>query len=306
MKAIHKLKVLLMPMAVIVSLSLAFVVVTGLPGQAVAGGDARSVVVMDAAQHVGISAQEDGIIIDHTAVDADVIPQVWLDEARVLDTFFTHKSIGNNILAGVAALETGDPGRYSINVAYGTGSGSGITHYQVGSNQDPQSKIDGFEGLIRGGPVRDAAFMKFCVSDLPPWASASPEAVWASYRDMMAGLQADYADTVFVWWTAPLTTASDDRGNAEKVVYNGLVRSYVEENGGVLFDIADIESHDPSGNAVVGPTGQEAMYDGYSDDGAHLNEVGSQRVARGMWWLLARIAGWPGPTHKTYLPVLLK
>jgi len=234
------------------------------------------------------------IIIGHNAVDAAVIPQVWLDQARVLDTLFTHKSIGSNILDGIADLQVQNPDRYSINVVYGTGSNAGITHYQVGSNQDPQSKINGFEDLVRSGAVRDVAFMKLCVGDFPPWASVPPDDVWVAYRDMMESLQEDYPDTVFVWWTAPLTTQSDNQGNEEKSVYNALVRSYVEENGGVLFDIADIESHDLNDNPVIGPTGHEAMYNDYSSDGAHLNETGRQRVARAMWWLLARIAGWTG------------
>jgi len=187
-----------------------------------------------------------------------------------------------------------NPGRYTIAVVYGTGTGTGITHYQTGSNGDPHSKIDGFDALIRGGPTRDVAFMKLCVGDFPPWTSDSPDDVWHAYRDTMADLQQDYPDTVFVWWTAPLTTQSDNQGNAEKAIYNALVRDYVTQNGGFLFDVADIQSHDPSGNPVTGPTGYEAMYDAYSSDGAHLNETGRQRVARALWWLLARTAGWPG------------
>ena len=230
------------------------------------------------------------LIINHNHVNAAAIPLTSLDAARVLDSFFTHKSIGGNIIDGLLDLQTLDPARYSIDVTYGTADGTGITHYQVGSNGDPQSKIDGFDTVVRAGPSRDTAFMKLCVGDFPPWTSADPETVWNSYRSMMESLQAAMPDTIFVWWTLPLTTQEDDRGNAEKAVFNALVRQYVQENGGVLFDIADIESHDPDGNPIIGPAGYEAMYNDYSSDGAHLSAAGQQRLAQAVWWLLAQIA----------------
>ncbi|MCP4423660.1 MAG: hypothetical protein GY803_04125, partial [Chloroflexi bacterium] len=95
-----------------------------------------------------------------------------------------------------------------------------------------------------------------------------------------------------VWWTMPIATAADDRGNDEKEIFNGLMRDYCDVNICVLFDIADIESHDPDGNPVVSPAGYEAMWGDYASDGAHLNETGRQRVAAAFWHLFARIAGW--------------
>ncbi|MGI6306836.1 MAG: Ig-like domain-containing protein [Bacteroidales bacterium] len=32
----------------------------------------------------------------------------------------------------------------------------------------------------------------------------------------------------------------------------------------------------------------------HSEDGDHIGEVGALRLAKAMWWLLARIAGWDG------------
>jgi hypothetical protein len=90
-----------------------------------------------------------------------------------------------------------------------------------------------------------------------------------------------------------LTTQADGRGLDSFAEFNDYVRAYVAANGGILFDIADVESHDPSGNPISAG-GYEAMYNGYSTDGAHLNTTGRQRVARAMWWLLARTAGWAG------------
>jgi hypothetical protein len=60
----------------------------------------------------------------------------------------------------------------------------------------------------------------------------------------------------------------------------------------VLFDIADIESHNAAGVKRVDGNGRELMWDEWTSDGGHLSAAGSQRVASALWWLMARIAGW--------------
>lgn len=298
MKISRNLRMSVIVMTFVVPWLIAFMVVAGLPGRTLATTGAPQAVVidrsaMDTAEGLGVSAQDDHIVIDHNAVDADAIPQAWLDAARHQVVFFNHRSIGNNILDGVADLALQNPTRYGISVVYGHGTGEGINHYMAGSNGDPLSKISGFSGLVKDG--HDVAFMKFCVGDFPPWTSVSPTDIWSAYRDAMENVQAQHPNTVIVWLTSPLTTPADGRGLEHFATFNAMVRQYVAENGGVLFDIADIESHDPGG-APITSGGYEAMYNDYSDDGAHLNETGRQRVARAMWWLLARLAGWDDAT----------
>jgi hypothetical protein len=237
------------------------------------------------------------ILVNHTMVDPAQIPQIWLDAAREQDTFFAHRSVGNNILEGLADWQSQNPGRYTIDMALAEPewfiANGGILHQLLGTNTEPQTKIDGFNMFIRGGyHTADAAMMKFCPSDVIPFGTMPAVNIWLRYRDMMAALEQDYPHTLFVWWTMPLSTASDDRGNDEKEIFNELMRSYCDTDGCVLFDIADIESHDPDDNSVVSPAGYEAMWDGYSDDGGHLNMTGRLRVAAAYWWLLARTAGW--------------
>jgi hypothetical protein len=308
MKIFRNFKVSVMVMTFVVSWLIAFMVVAGLPGRTLATtGVSQAAVIdrsaMETAEDPGVSAQDDPIVIDHNAVNADAIPQAWLDAARHQVVFFNHRSIGNNILEGVADLALQNPTRYGIDVVYGHETDEGINHYMAGSNGDPLSKISGFSGLVKDG--HDIAFMKFCVGDFPPWTSVSPNDIWSAYRDAMENLQALYPNTVIVWWTSPLTSPADGRGLEHFATFNAMVRQYVAENGGVLFDMADIESHDPGGDPVTSG-GYEAMYNDYSDDGAHLNETGRQRVASAIWWLLARVAGWEGVTHSNYLPIVLK
>jgi len=234
------------------------------------------------------------IIVDHNSVDADVIPQEWLDQARELVTFFNHKSIGDNILEGIGDLEARDPGRYEISVQFSSGVGSGINHYQSGSNGEPLSKVYGFSDLVKAG--HDVAMMKFCAGDVSCVNGDVPiEMVWTEYRATMVGLEQGYPGVRLVWWTMPIIASDHSRAycNEEMAWFNDQVRAHVGEFGGVLFDIADIEAHDPDGEPVTW-NGIEAGWPGWTSDGAHLNEAGRQRVAGGVWWLLARVAGWDG------------
>ncbi|MFC1649613.1 hypothetical protein ACFL2C_02815 [Patescibacteria group bacterium] len=240
-----------------------------------------------------------GVVIDHTKVDADTIPVSYLDESRNLVQFFNHRSIGNNILNGFSLLRAQNPSRYSININYSSGSSQGINHYMAGTNGDPLSKVNGFGSLVRDS--HHYAFMKFCVGDFAYWSGVDSNTIWTAYRDMMIAQQNEHPNTTLVWWTSPLTTQTDGRSLADFAVFNQLVRDHVDQNGGILFDIADIQSHDPNGNLVT-RDGHEAMYNGYSTDGAHLNEAGQQRVAKAWWWMMAEFAGWTTGASPTPTP----
>ncbi len=95
------------------------------------------------------------------------------------------------------------------------------------------------------------------------------------------------------------------------------MRQYAIDNDKVLFDVADILSHDPDGNPCYdnrdgvpydnGNTSENHPDDGQNipaicphytteADGGHLGSVsaGKIRVAKAYWVLMARLAGWDG------------
>jgi hypothetical protein len=207
-----------------------------------------------------------------------------------LVTLFSHKSIGNNILDGIADLQDQDPNRYTIRVTSSTGTQSGINHTQPGSNGRPLTKIRGFSALVQGG--HDLAMTKFCTGDVPCVNGDTPIAtMWTEYRDAMETLIQSHPGTTIVWWTIPTIANNHSRArcNQEIAWFNDQMRAHVNANNDVLFDIADIESHDESGNLVTW-NGIEAGWPGWTYDGAHLNEAGRQRVAGAIWHLLTGIA----------------
>jgi hypothetical protein len=71
--------------------------------------------------------------------------------------------------------------------------------------------------------------------------------------------------------------------------FNQQLRAYAKTNNKPLYDIAAIESD--GGSCMV--EGYEGMCLKYNDGGGgHPNKDGSIRLAKGFWWLMARLSGW--------------
>src|SRR5437879_13299747 len=86
-------------------------------------------------------------------------------------------------------------------------------------------------------------------------------------------------------------TASDG-DNYLRNAFNDRLREWVRQNGRVLFDIADIETHGldgkPSTFQYRNKTCQR-LCDEYTTDGGHLNEKGRQAVAGGFYAMSAAL-----------------
>ena len=94
------------------------------------------------------------------------------------------------------------------------------------------------------------------------------------------------------------------------------IRNYVKADGTrILFDYADILCYSDGGalNEVtwtdaeggvhrfpyIHPDNMKDLNGGYVEDGDHIGEVGTIRLAKAMWWMLARMAGWDGQSITT-------
>lgn len=238
------------------------------------------------------------IVVDHRNADPASIPAQYLDAVRQLDIFWGRQSVGGNIVQGLELLSSQNASRYALALQYLNPAETGVYGvrdllgvFELGINGQPSSKTEAFRRDIaeRGfGERVDVAMMKFCYVDFGEGLD-DPNRTFENYRTAMETLERAYPQVRFVWWTAPIMTT----GLAARDTFNAKVRAYTAANSKILFDIADIESHNPQG-APVRRSGLEAMHPAYSVDGGHLSEEGQRRAAGAFWVLMARIAGWPG------------
>ena len=229
-------------------------------------------------------AQAAGFVVDHTSATLSLIPAGIVPQAAAVKILLQHASVGSNISDGLDALQADDA---SYDRSHFT--------FQARGNPGWQAKIDDFAAYVASHTIQyDAFTTKLCYIDT--------DANWTYYRDVMEQVESSYPDSIFVWWTMPITT-SDDTDNDTRQTFNENVRTYCKANGKILFDIADIESHAPDGTPQTGTGGREIMYAPYSSDGGHLNDTGARRVASAYWVLAARLSGWEVPVELSVLTV---
>ena len=248
------------------------------------------------------------IVVDHTCLEVradgsfnEIIPQSYLDQARQLKVLFCHASVGGTVMNGMVGrrgLADQNPVRYAIGrqengEAAWFDEHSGII--DISHTQWPLkgSKVLGFDHHIRNLGYGQAgranvAFMKYCYIDWQP--STNVQKAWDEYKTTLEALEADYPQITFVWWTTAINTAGEAGDVRER--FNQLMRDYCLSHDKVLFDLADIESHDLQDRPCQDDVGAEGLYAGYAVDGAHPTGIGQTRLASALWWLLARIAGW--------------
>jgi hypothetical protein len=119
--------------------------------------------------------------------------------------------------------------------------------------------------------------------------------------------------TLCFFTTGPVDPLNDAQSqeNSEseyqKNIKYDYIRNYVKNNGGFLFDYADILSYNNAGIQQTaswnGHTYQIIHPDNNGEyNNTHIGDEGCKRIAKAMWWMLARYAGWDGdsiPKYKT-------
>jgi hypothetical protein len=244
-------------------------------------------------------------IISHLDIDAvPAWPQATMDVVGQQKWFFAHASVGGNMMNGMSNLHATNPTRYKLgqaSVGYDSGTMRannppsptvvGTIYECQRGNPGWQAKITIFQNSVNTSGWRSSAtpivMDKLCYVD--------QDAGSAQYVAAMAGLEASWPTTIFVYMTMPLTTG-EDYSNVQRNVYNTAVRQFCQTNGRLLYDIADMEAFDPAGvqqTFLYGGQTYQKMYAGYSSDGGHLNSTGCERVALGWYAVAAALAAAP-------------
>ena len=239
-------------------------------------------------------------VVDHRHVAAVTsLPQSVMDQIGQQRWFFTHASVGGNMIQGMNDLNAANSTRYQLatsSVAYldaemraedpPASPIPGTIYESDRGNPGWSDKLTIFENSLQvsgwHSPAVDAVMNKMCFID--------QDAVAADYAASMTALQAAHPGTAFVYTTMPLMN-TEDSDNVLRNQYNAAVRAHCANGGFLLFDVADMEAWDPSGiqhTFQYGGQTYQKLYDGYTDDGGHLDADGQQRIALG-WYAMAAV-----------------
>lgn len=240
--------------------------------------------------------------------DLQNVPPARWQELTGKRIYFGHKSVGAEILVGLADLQKRLP-QIELRVANGDPASllgkSGLAESSIGANFDPESKMRDFAAKLEAaGPgAVDIAVMKFCYVDIDR--NTDVAKVFVRYMETIAALEQKLPGTTFIHCTVPLTSrynslkayakrllrraqdsAADNRAREE---LNAMIRAEFSGRH-VVLDIAAVESALPDGTKIT-YGGIPCMAACYTYDGGHLNEAGRRAVAIEFMRVLA------GPGH---------
>lgn len=221
-----------------------------------------------------------------------------IDWAQLENTkvVFGHQSVGGNILDGVRQLAQRDSASIDIVEQRSSPSNSGFSHFMVGQNEDPLSKITDFVETVDAGAAdgADVALMKFCYVDFN--AETNVQEIAQSYISNLDALADRHPDTVFVAVTTPLRavqtgpkawikkmlgrTPAQYMENSVRADFNQMIREHYSLKGR-LFDLARVEAEATGRRTTVNVDGREieTLAHDLTSDGGHLNEEGQILVA---------------------------
>jgi hypothetical protein len=259
------------------------------------------------------------IVIDHTCTDISQIPPQWLEQAKLLTIHYGHTSHGSQVNSGALNLEDTDPTcSFAIRQAASPGlppledppalrlySGTiGTTYVGPAEYWSTASARDNTRTIISSGEYSISMF-SWCGE--MSWQS---ETYVADYLATMSAFESEFPSVRFVLMTGH-TDGSYETGNLHQ--RNEQIRQYAIANNMVLFDFADIECWDPDGAYYLDQgCNDNGDYDGgnwcmqwcAANPGsdlcapcgcAHSQPLICNLKGRALWWMMARLAGWPGP-----------
>ncbi|MBP7053090.1 MAG: hypothetical protein KBE65_18955 [Phycisphaerae bacterium] len=269
------------------------------------------------------AARSQAIIIDHTCTDITRIPESAILQAKAtLHIGYGHTSHGSQLTTGMTGL-----------VAFANAGGKGLALPKdifAWKRGGANGALDLHDGAMSG----DVGYYPDWVNNtraylnnpqnakvnviLWSWCGQvsgkyNDDTLFPQYIEPMSQLERDYPNVTFVYMTGHVDHGDDDDNKAA----NQVIRDYCEANGKVLYDFADVESHDPDGvyypfphddcSYYVSQTGAKLgnwatawqdshtiNVDWYSCESAHSEPLNANRKAYAAWWLFARLGGWSG------------
>jgi hypothetical protein len=278
-------------------------------------------------RHCKYVAQASQIIADHTVVARyDDIPQAWIDEVKKMWVTFPGESHSEDAQMGMLALEasnatfavsspvSGNPEAYTdTNLRYSTVTWGDLDNatgwiYDDCGEEDwfvsapaiAHTKV-GLSYCNTGGLTLNATGFSWCWDYITDDGSDT-DAYLAATQDYISYCTTNSLPTKIFFSTSPSAAGGILPPSYNYILYlrNEEIRDYVKANNTrVLFDYGDILAYNDAGVLTTESDGTHTYpaYNTDNDGGAaqvHIGSVGGIRLAKAMWWMLARMAGWDG------------
>ncbi|MCD4723241.1 MAG: hypothetical protein K8R63_00255, partial [Bacteroidales bacterium] len=259
-------------------------------------------------------AGQQPIIIDHTCLDLDQIPDEYIDSAKAnLWIGYGHTSHGSQLTYGMEALEN-----YFVDGTYDWGSSGGPGELHV--DEGGSGYLEGDCGTVGWDNETREYLDDFPGCNVIIWSwcgQVNSVDLQSHYLGPMEQLESDYPDVQFVYMTGHL----EGLGVGGSVqLANQQIRDYCIANNKILYDFADIEKYSPDAdtnyqeyfandacdyNPPGGGTANwannwEAANPGHEltqisqlvGTCAHSVSLNCTKKAIACWFLWARLAGW--------------
>ena len=266
------------------------------------------------------------IIADHTVVDKyDDIPQYYIDQVKKMWLVYAGESHSKAVRTGLELLESINP-KYQVNIAE-SGTPESYTNSHLRASRATWGNLTSSTGWIYSYGEEDwftsstainrtKAGITYCNTHSLEIAAMGfgwcwdPEINTTDEFNMYLNATEEYIthctnnsySSKIFFTTGPVDGYTRLIGYSKYLGYE-LIRAHVSNgNNRILFDYADILCYDD--NSEVPNT---TSYDGHvypiitttnllPDQTGHISNAGALRLAKAMWWMLARIAGWDGGT----------
>jgi len=263
-----------------------------------------------------VLAGQQAIIIDHTCIDLDQIPDEYIDSAKAnLWIGYGHTSHGSQLPQGMDALETYfNDGTYD----WSHEGGSGELHLFEGGSSS--GYLEGDCGTV-GWDTETREYLDDhpgCNVIIWSWCGQVNDVDLPShYFGPMEQLETDYPNVQFVYMTGHLEGLGP---GGSLYLANQQIRDYCIANNKILYDFADIEKYSPDAdtnfqeyyandecdyNHPGGGTANWADYWLATNPGHELTQITQScgycshspklnctKKGIASWFLWARLAGW--------------
>lgn len=273
-----------------------------------------------------VAAETNQIIANHTIVDDyAIIPQTYIDSVKKMWVVFAGRSHAWGPRAGLGYLEAIES-KFQVETI-NDGTPATYTDQYLRFNGATWGDFDTPTGWIHeyyfwdwyttpAGIAQTKAGLTYCNTNRPDLSVFGYSFCYDEVYDMedvttnvnaylaaMTGYFAYLADSIptRIYYSTAAVDGNNASGSQGYYSYlrNELIRDHVNSDTTlILFDYADILCHEDDG------TMNTAEWDGHTyptmaDVGAagasgHITVPGSIKLAKAMWWMLARIAGWDG------------